>query len=344
MFPAGLQRAVKVAIQQMITDVDCDLLLEGMLTYRTSVAPGRIRNFSLVSNSFLVLCRFDDSGMRIANLFQMILRDKGLDRRVRAAVLKKERTFRIVASEQNTIVSVPRDLVERLERRIVEATGLRPDRARPNIEFWCYLRSEGFGFFARRLTRRVATERDLHKGELRPEMANILCQISEPSAKDVFLDPFCGYGAIPLQRVTMPHNLIFASDRDAVLIQRLKQRIKESASSKNDRSRKMIVRPVDALSLGRFEDGFIHKIVTDPPWGLFSELDLEPRDFCSQMLHEMARVVRPTGIIVILTANKSALESCVEQFQDRLCLLDRFDVLVSGKKAAIYKLERLVGE
>ncbi len=87
----------------------------------------------------------------------------------------------------------------------------------------------------------------------------------------------------------------------------------------------------DALNLSRYEDASIHKIVTDPPWGQFKELPVA--EFYPAMLKEFARVLRSGGKLVILTAENLTLD-------ERFTLSKKFNILVSGKKAAVYVMER----
>lgn len=87
-----------------------------------------------------------------------------------------------------------------------------------------------------------------------------------------------------------------------------------------------------------FEDQFIDKIVTDPPWGMYEDVGMDIEIFYNHMMKEMYRVLKPKGIIVILTAKKDELEKVLLGFKSRLKLLEKYNVLISGKKASIYKI------
>jgi len=94
-----------------------------------------------------------------------------------------------------------------------------------------------------------------------------------------------------------------------------------------------VVRHDDALHLERYEDGAIHKIVTDPPWGHFAHAEMPIAELYRAMLAEFARILRPGGKLVILTAEPLPGE-------ERLALVQKFNILVSGKKASVYVMER----
>jgi tRNA G10 N-methylase Trm11 len=234
----------------------------------------------------------------------------------------------VIASVANQLVAVENKVMEALEKRIAEKTGLRPNRARPEHEFWLLERSEGYGFFALRLSHHKSYDKSLQKGELRPELANILCRLSEPAPGELFLDPFCGSGAIPIQRAKFAPGLVIASDSDEGKVEALKKRIKDL-----DLRKRVMVRRDDALHLDRYENGSIHKIVTDPPWGHFVGTDRPIEDFYAAMLAEFARLLRPGGKLVILTAEPVTID-------DRFTIEKRFNILLSGKKAAVHVMAR----
>ena len=195
---------------------------------------------------------------------------------------------------------------------------------------------ERYGFFLKRLTRQTAYKKTLEKGALRPELAHVLNFISEPDADDIFLDPFCGYGSIPIERATsFPYNMIFAADKNQELVKLIRQKLKGSRIKGT-----FIVKEQDALDMQAFEDGFIHKIVTDPPWGLFADLGMDAQQFYARTLQECYRVLRVGGLLVVLVARKNELDRAIEAYKGRAQLLNKYDVLVSGKKATIYKLQK----
>jgi tRNA (guanine6-N2)-methyltransferase len=227
-------------------------------------------------------------------------------------------------------------ILQALERKISEKTGLRSNRSKPDFEFWLAQRSEGYGFFSLRLSHHKAYDKILQKGELRPELANILCRLSEPKPKELFLDPFAGSGAIPIQRALgFAEGLVIASDQDERTVELLRERIKDLGLKK-----RVVVRPDDALNLTRYQDGSIHAIVTDPPWGHFAKTEAPIAEFYRDMLREFVRLLRPDGKLVILTAETVALDAAIEQC-DRLVILRKFNILLSGKKACVYVFSRI---
>lgn len=336
-FISGLQDWIAEYLPAVLPGATIRLLLDGLVVYKTPQPPGSILRLRFFNNSFLVIRQFSDlSQQPIREMATALAQDRNLKQRIAAALAPADtgKTFRLIASVENQLTTLDHTLRTTIERTITGVQRLRVNRSKPDIEFWWLTRREGCGFFLRRLTTHTAYEKTLEKGELRPELAHILCALSEPTAQDIFLDPFCGSGAIPLERATaFPYNLVFATDHDAEHIRRVKQR------TKGVRTRQpLLVKQQNALNLQAFEAGFIHKIATDPPWGFFEQTNMDIETFYAQMLQEFLRIVQPDGVIVVLTARKAEFEQAIAAFTPRLQLIQCYHILVSGKKAAIYKI------
>jgi len=336
-FIAGLGGPVRRALAERLPDARIALELDGLILYESSRDAAAIRGLPFFNNSFLVLKTFSSLGAErgeevLNEMLTAMLRDGDLAGRIPRHL---KGTFRLVTSWSNVLTAVDRDLLERVEARIAASGRLRSHRGRPDHELWLSYRSEGHGFLLLRLTRHTAYEKVLDKGELRPELAWMLCWLSEPREGELMLDPFCGSGAIPLMRATQfPRGLVLASDLDAALVEKLKARVKEG-----DLKRRVVVRQGDARQLSRYENGSIHKIVTDPPWGSFQELAGGPETFYREILTELARVLAPEGLLMILLARADFLPPLLETLP-ALELVESWPILMSGKKAEIFKLRK----
>ena len=336
-FISGLQEVVKDMLIQLSPNVEITALMDGLVLFQGNVPPDALKRACFLNNTFVVLDTYKDLPDKpLHAMLTAASRDKDLERKIHTSMEAAEtgKTFRLVASDENRSVAIKKGLRVTLESRISKVRNLRVNRAKPDFEFWFLYRSEGYGFFMKRITTHTAYEKVLQKGELRPELAYTLCFLSEPRGSDIFLDPFCGHGAIPLRRaLSFPYNMIFASDKDHEQVQFARRRLKKT------RVKPMfIVKKQNAISMAAFEDGFIDKIVTDPPWGIFEKLDMGIHEFYSLMLREFSRVLGANGILVVLTARKEEFESALSSMGTVFKLLNQYDILVSGKKAAIYKI------
>jgi len=166
--------------------------------------------------------------------------------------------------------------------------------------------------------------------------------ISRPNPRDVVLDPFAGHGTIPLERVkSFPFKEIIAVDKDDYLVFKLKQKLKVFSG------KRIIVTRGDALNLKEIQNNSIDKIISDPPWGEYKEIpNLEK--FYEAKLKEFSRILKPDCIIILLIGAKVGAKGFFEnvlqnKFAKTFCLKRRYDILLSGKKAAIYQIVKSHG-
>lgn len=336
-FISGLHEPVRDALKEQISDISIISLYDGLIIYSTGVGFERIKKLKFLNNTFLVLKLFmDTKNNTIENMIQCATKMNGIEAKLSSIFDNKKYSYRIVTSKENQLVSVNDYILKSMEKRLSRVDGLYLNRHKPDLEFWFLLRSENIGLFMLRLTKRVSNENTLNRGELRPELCNILCSISGANKDDIILDPFCGYGSIPIERAYMfKYNMIFAADNDRKKVRKLKQRVKKIRRLRN---KNFFVKHLDALDMPFFEDAFIDKIITDPPWGIYKGVGMDIEIFYGKMMKEMYRVLKPNGVIVILTAKKDELERVILEFKSKLKILKKYDILVSGKKASIYKI------
>lgn len=222
-----------------------------------------------------------------------------------------------------------------LERLIQSATGARPDSLHPEREYRLQARSDGSVLFLSRPSPPRPPE--LRAGQLPPDTARLLVELSRPAREDVFLDPCAGSGAIAWARAASgPFSMIFAGDADPEAYARLREGLGQACLQ---RWRKRIFpKLLDARALERFDSGFISAYVSDPPWGHFeggsgprgAETDL----FYAQLVQEAARVLAPGGRLVLLTARDIDLGPGLDAVKGQLEAADSYDVLISGRKAS----------
>ena len=335
-FISGLQKPVEKLLTENLGVLKIHLLFDGLVLYETNEDVKRIQKLRFLNNTFLVLKKFEKLPKREKAFDYMLQQATKLKLSVELKnFLPNAKTFRVIASDENEFVSVDKKLLSQVEHKIIGLKGvkLRVDPHRPQAEFWFLRRSENIGFFMLRLTKNI-TNKKLPAGELRPELAYILCYLSEPDKSDIFLDPFAGHGSIPIERAkSSSYNLVFASDSNKDFKQIIRDRIKTKKVNKT-----IIPKVLDALDMKAFEDGFVSNIVTDPPWGLYENIK-DITAFYASMMKEFVRVLKKDGIIVLLTAKKDEFEKVLSKHRD-LDLLEKYEILVSGKKSAIYKIKK----
>jgi tRNA (guanine6-N2)-methyltransferase len=335
-FITGFEDIIEAALRRHLKNVVIENVFDGGIVYSSHSLPDQVAGLRFFNNSFILYqssrIHSDDP---IREIMLAILRKPNLGNYVAKSFPFQRATFRIVASKENQLVAMDHTLMRDIEACLAKSTRLSINRSRPDYEFWLMSRSEGYGLFCLRITRHRDYAKVLERGELRPELAHILCLISEPSSSDVFLDPFCGSGAIPIERArSFPYKSIIAGDIDGEVVEKLKRRIRRDRVS-------IDASVIDARSLSFLEPETVDRIVTDPPWGLFKAEGSEVMLLYRDTLNAFCRVVKMGGIIVIIVSNKQLFDEVAVEHNDCLSIIRRFDTLVSGKKARVYKLMRI---
>ena len=334
-FITGTQNIIK----NNLKDYSIKKLMDGGVLYDTNKTPQEIEKIKFFNNTFLVIQTFENIGgdMPIENMISTANLDNNKNFLSYIKSKKGIKTFRIFSSIENNLISVDKKILGRFENQLEKLTKLKVEFQKKvaDLEFWFLHRSEKIGFFMLRITK---NKKKLEKGELRPELANILCLLSDLNEDDVFLDPFCGSGAIPLERSRIcGYKGIFACDKDEEIVKKLKDKIKSIGNKKLNRS--FFTKKVDFLD-NNFDDGYFTTIITDPPWGFFEKIDNLGK-FYDDTIKEIHRVIKLNGTIVILSANKDEIINSLEKFKTKLKLVEKFDILVSGKKSAIFKIIKI---
>ncbi len=313
-------------------------IYDGLIIFRSSRSWKELQNIRYLNNLFFLLAINENrrnGKSALEELMNTIAKQGVRTSTVLRDIVRGKRSFRVFASVENETVSMNRQLLQRVERHIQKESGLRLNVQKPDLEFWFISRREGAVLFGLRFTRVRAETKQRRKGELRVELAHVLCLLSEPKSFDVVCDPFVGYGAIAIERArSFPYQKIYASDIDETLVRELRRK---TGGMKN-----MQVAQANELRLN-LPDASIDKIITDPPWGEYREIPSLER-FYEGMFREFNRVLKASGIIVILIGPKETFENVLQnKFGQTFVMNSKYDILVSGKKAAVYKITRAKG-
>jgi 23S rRNA G2445 N2-methylase RlmL len=296
---------------------------------------------SFFNNAFRVLdSRAGLSSGTVDELMELTLANRALDTKLKNGFSDARaqepgfapKTFRVVTNRESQPCAVEAALLREAEKRISRALKLEVNRSLADVEFWFMLRSGGQGFFLQRVSR---LERESPRaGELRAELCELLIELSSPRAGEVFLDPFAGYGAIPLARAKRPEGArVMAAELDPKLAAELERRLPAGCSVFN----------ADSRQLTQVPDQSIDSIVTDPPWGLYQSgtapKEGELQAFYAEIFREFERMLKPSGTLVLLSACKAEVDACLEK-SARLRAEKKYDVLVSGKKARVWVMRK----
>jgi 16S rRNA G966 N2-methylase RsmD len=319
-FATGFASIILNDMPRRLPGVQIIKAYDGLVHYRYNGNPGHIQKLVYFNNSFSVIRSFHGDALSFPRMVREVAS-------TRSRYGADSGTFRIRYSLRNQFTKVDRSLASLAEDCVLRHSLLRLDRLNPSTEIWYIIRSEGIGFYAQMLPGARRTEKDLSRGELRPELAYLIGRFARIGSADTVLDPFAGSGAIPYQILqNMQFGRLIISDIDGLKAKRLSARFSGEA--------RVTVRCEDALKLDAVADGSVDAIVTDPPWGLFERMD-ELGRFYSDMFEAFLRVLKENGSITVLTAAKQEIRIAAEKH--RLGLTDSLDTLVNGKKAGLFR-------
>ena len=239
-------------------------------------------------------------------------------------------TFRVRFQNENQFVKVDKNISKKAEETVLHNSKLHLDRLSPTTEIWYSIRREGFAFCGQLISKREFTEKNLNKGELRPEIAYLICCYADLNQDDVVAEPFCGYGSIPVQLIKkFRFQKLFASDID-------KEKISINMQKKQLTDNPQIELSVnDAFVLPQIIDRSVDVVITDPPWGYFEQID-DIGEFYKKMFTSFKRILKENGRMIILSARKDEIEKAALEMNVQI--LSSLHTLVNGKKASLYKM------
>lgn len=333
-YTSGFGKYIEKWIKEFYPDCSIVFNFDGLIVYKTKQKNTTVPFFN---NTYLVLGYSKCAGRSFSGDVVSFLNGTNFNLSgiaVGEKFNKNYKTFKVLPFDKNQPTQIDYKLIKPLEKRIERETGLELAERKHDIDIILSRRSENVMLLMVKRTYQRLTEKEIEKGSLRPEVAHILCKLADLQKEDVCMDMFCGSGAIARQIIKhFPYNMIFASDIEEEKITKLKKEYKNN-------NKKLYIKKMDALNLDHFKDGFINKIITDPPWNMFNSSGKDFTSFYVKMLQEFARLLKIDGRAVVLMGNITEFETALSMTAN-FCKEDVINVLINGKKANIYILRRV---
>jgi tRNA (guanine6-N2)-methyltransferase len=238
----------------------------------------------------------------------------------------KGKHYNLVYLKSNSPTTLEESTRLDIQSKIERELALQNNTHLAQNNFYVIERTNGKRILTLRLARAKFKREKLNAGELRPELAHILCLASGVKPKDVVLDMFAGYGSIPLEAVRgFGCREVIAADKDEL--------------AKRKEHKEVIWHKADSRNLDLIDDNSIDRVITDPPWGVYDNSFENIDELYSDTLKEISRLLKPNGVAVMLTGYSGAKPLLTAN--DDLELIKEWPILVSGKKATIYKLKKV---
>jgi len=379
-FITGFEEKVSRWIPRELGGAEIQYINGGLAYYKYTGKPEFVAKLPFVNNSFTVISKYNGTNLTFEKMAydaagKTLRQSGGIKTGGRGvgggsggsggrgknkydSFGEAETSFRVRFSREGQFEKVPFGVLEAAERAIAVNYGLYVDRDRPDHEFWFILRRGEPGFFGRLLKKPAAAR--LNKGELRPELAGMMCLDCAFDKNTVVCDPFAGYGSIPLYiQKHYPYKKMYVNDYDRELAIYLKKTrlgrdakvmITQSdalppvaanksgsmpAAAANKSGVAAIPNQANAAALGHIGGGTVDLVITDPPWGFVGQYG-DIKDFYRRALTEIKRILKDSGRAVILTGIPSEMAGAARSAS--LEIASRENILVNGKKAAVYTL------
>ena len=326
-FITGFQDVVQKDLTARFPKIKILNLFDGLIHYRFDGDSRELEKIIYFNNTFFVLKTMKGKGLSFPSLVGAVTSSKNY-------FLVNKGSFRVRFVQENQFVKVDKNLTRRAEDYVLANSKLKLDRLSPTNEVWFSIRREGFAFCGELISKREFTEKNLNKGELRPEIAYLICSFAEVQAEDTILEPFCGYGSIPTQLTKkFRFKKLFISDieNERVVLTKERKQIAQAPEGLID------CRAADAMKISHIEDKSISLVITDPPWGFYEDIG-DINDFYTNMFKSLDRVLTFDGRLVILSARKEELEQTATASGFKI--KNSLHTLVNGKKAGLYYLVR----
>ncbi len=236
----------------------------------------------------------------------------------------KGKYYRLMLLKDGTPQPLSQNERSKLEARIHNEFGLEANAHLSKNDFYLIERTSGKQLFTLRLPRAKFKREKLVAGELRPELAHILCLAAGLKSKYTVIDVFAGYGSIPFEAVRgFGCKQVLAVD-----IQKLSNRHEHNLIKWFEGN---------ASKLDFLPQSSVDRVITDPPWGIYDSKIDDLSALYAESVKEMVRILKPDGVAVVL----SGFSEANQLFEaNQLKIIGKWRVLVSGKKATIYKLQK----
>lgn len=322
-FITGFQHVVEKNLPQILAGVKILHVFDGLIHYQYAGDSHNLDKIIYFNNTFFVLKTMKGKGLNFPSLVGAVSSEKKY-------YLINKGTFRVRFQNENQFVKVDKNISKKAEETVLHNSKLHLDRLSPTTEIWYSIRREGFAFCGQLISNREFTEKNLNKGELRPEIAYLICCYADLNQDDVVAEPFCGYGSIPVQLIKkFRFQKLFASDID-------KEKISINMQKKQLTDNPQIELSVnDAFVLPQIIDRSVDVVITDPPWGYFEQID-DIGEFYKKMFTSFKRILKENGRMIILSARKDEIEKAALEMNVQI--LSSLHTLVNGKKASLYKM------
>ncbi len=216
---------------------------------------------------------------------------------------KKRLTFKVISTKLGRHNFRRVDAQQAVESAISGQYGWRLSRQDPSLEIRIDLDEDNalLGLKLSNEIMRLRTYKVVNlPASLKPTVAYCMTLLSNPSPKDIFVDPMCGVGTIAIERaMAEPYRKVIAGDVAENIVRAARDNVEASRKSVD-----LAVWDVSALS---FKNNSVDKIVCNLPFGRQIGSRARNQKLYSSFFREMVRISRPGGRAILLTSERALM-------------------------------------
>ncbi len=200
-------------------DIDIEKISDGLVVFTSSAKQNKLINLRFLNNLFLLLDRDTTSRSPSYKDIERYLHKLKKKNFNLSLLGDNKKSFKIFISLENKTISVDKSILQEIESKIIKSSKWHLNIRKPDKEFWIMARRDGNMFFGLRLTPLKKDVKTRHKGELRAELAHLLCFLADLKKKDTVIDSFAGYGSIVYECVNFfKSQKVYAFDKDEKMV------------------------------------------------------------------------------------------------------------------------------
>jgi 16S rRNA G966 N2-methylase RsmD len=325
MCPAGFEDVVARIATRDLADFEANHVASGYVRATSTATVRQLREFPCATNTFHVVASVPRVKLP-ADLGQLA---DALRHTERPDRLPRRTSFRLRIHDDGRFAPLDRSPAGDLEAELARWSGLRPSRDAGDIEFWVVRRRElRDSVLGTKLTVRNAR---VAPGVLRPEVCAALARVAPLEDAALVVDPFAGSGALGIACLDAGARRVWLNDSSPTAL-------RAAAKLRAARRSRLHATSLDFRDLDVAEAS-ASAIVTDPPWGIHDTTTTSIASLYRDIAHFAIRALVTGGSLVVLTgAGPDATEALTVRRELRL--VDRFSVLINGRKAEIVHAHR----
>ncbi|MCA9375178.1 hypothetical protein KC622_02505 [Candidatus Dojkabacteria bacterium] len=327
-FPHGLADHIPTILKQDCSIVEISAISDQYIIYTSKDPISKIQQLDIFTTSFLVI-KFlgEQSRHRGHDLFEWSLTNIGkMGSKINSVPELTGKSLRVVyipadkASPKNLYKNEIDQICSVLQSRF----NIKSNVSQPDFQL-TVVEKPNYGFIGIKITKESVD--DFQPNGLRKEIARLMIYLSNPSPDDVFLDPFCGTGTIPLLRSQLaPYSKIIAADASTSRVN------KELFKIPNCEVRET---PIEKFEAGKMVP---NKIVTDPPWGNIQR-KVDPEGLMKSLLNIPHS---KNSTFVILTPMEDLVTKSYALNALPGYSFEKFPIIVSGYQVYCYRISQSV--